>query len=787
MDYNLKVKINGVEILEYQEELAGEGFIYTAPSISSAELINGVSTGTMDIGSSVSDALTFTLLNPHKQSFDGDTVEFYVSPAESDELTTKERIENQVGSDASQDVISDDEFIFEIEETSEEGEDATAEDLADAAAVDFEINNAQDAFFEGVEEEVADEETDGGEEAQWRKVGTYYVYSQNDVNGGVMLTCYDGFIKMHGDFKPSQKTATAQVMFDDLRSQVLEKCGIVIEPFEFPANANITITWDFICNYRRALGYFAGIVGGFATFDPDGVANISFYTFSDNIIIDSDLIAFKETSTGEMLLDGIQCRCSVDGADGDLIEAGAGQSISFINPFMKEAMLGDIYSLYRGIRFEGATVAAWWDDSLIAGEFARIFTEKEYKAYIGISNSIKEASDSETVAELKADLNTLGKVILISSQIVNFTGDATTVIKSVCGSETMKENQPDSDLLASLKQANKKIDEAANNAKHFIQYDSITGKLYIGNKIENDWYGFRTQMASDSFNVLDQDGNVCSSFGAELIELGKESDNAVISFCNGTGQLTNKNDADGNYKRLGIFSQNEVGIDSENFTVNAFYEDKSDLNNVTENSVTIEAFTHLPWNEETDPFFTGATAFKILSDAWNVNKNEHMQASLELDGSDGLARISSSYADGHVTITLVGMQDLVDIDGKLNLSGDINAAGNISAANLTRKSVAISGLPSGAGYNCYYYPLLKICVLRLYYTGKAISATTATVLGTVASGYRPATQHALSVYPSQDTLKHRQAAISSDGGIKFYSEVAKDAADNTYITGFWLV
>lgn len=125
--------------------------------------------------------------------------------------------------------------------------------------------------------------------------------------------------------------------------------------------------------------------------------------------------------------------------------------------------------------------------------------------------------------------------------------------------------------------------------------------------------------------------------------------------------------------------------------------------------------------------------------------------------------------------------------GTMQAECNLNITGDVSAANLIRESVAINGLPSGAGYTCYYYPVLKICFVRLYYTGKAVSATTATILGTVASGYRPSTRHALAAYPSQDPLKHRQAAISSDGGIMFYSEVAKDAADDTYITGFWFV
>ena len=161
-----------------------------------------------------------------------------------------------------------------------------------------------------------------------------------------------------------------------------------------------------------------------------------------------------------------------------------------------------------------------------------------------------------------------------------------------------------------------------------------------------------------------------------------------------------------------------------------------------------------------------------------VGENETMDSWLETWYSH------SGFGIQRVEETAMG---LAATYGTLQAECNLNITGDVSAANLTRESVTISGLPSGATYTCYYYPVLKMCFLRLYYTGKAVSATTATVLGTVASGYRPSTQHALSVYPSQDTLKHRQAAISSDGGIKFYSEAAKDAADDTYITGFWFV
>lgn len=104
-----------------------------------------------------------------------------------------------------------------------------------------------------------------------------------------------------------------------------------------------------------------------------------------------------------------------------------------------------------------------------------------------------------------------------------------------------------------------------------------------------------------------------------------------------------------------------------------------------------------------------------------------------------------------------------------------------------RTAVTISGLASGSGYECYYYPDLSICLLRLYYTGKAISAKTVTTLGTVPSGYRPSAIHSFAVYKAQSPVNDMQAQINSSGQIRLYSEVAKVTTDDMYITGFWFV
>lgn len=73
---------------------------------------------------------------------------------------------------------------------------------------------------------------------------------------------------------------------------------------------------------------------------------------------------------------------------------------------------------------------------------------------------------------------------------------------------------------------------AAKTATNFLSYDSTNG-LLVGNKSSGAWSGYRTQMLSDSFNILDASGNQLASYGANMIYLGKNSQDTEINFCNG--------------------------------------------------------------------------------------------------------------------------------------------------------------------------------------------------------------------------------------------------------------
>lgn len=110
--------------------------------------------------------------------------------------------------------------------------------------------------------------------------------------------------------------------------------------------------------------------------------------------------------------------------------------------------------------------------------------------------------------------------------------------------------------------------EASKVATNYIYHDSTNG-LQIGDKSSGSWSGTRSQITSNAYNLLDQNGNqlasfgatatigktsgsnvyidndsvdirngtdVNASFGSNLIELGKNNnDSAIINLLNGTG------------------------------------------------------------------------------------------------------------------------------------------------------------------------------------------------------------------------------------------------------------
>lgn len=76
--------------------------------------------------------------------------------------------------------------------------------------------------------------------------------------------------------------------------------------------------------------------------------------------------------------------------------------------------------------------------------------------------------------------------------------------------------------------------EAAKTATNFMEFNSGTG-LQIGDKTNGSWKGFRSRITSTAFEILNEAGSAVASYGRKLIQLGKDSADAVIELCGGKG------------------------------------------------------------------------------------------------------------------------------------------------------------------------------------------------------------------------------------------------------------
>ncbi len=441
MKYRTKVIINGAELPDEQKD--------NASSITGVSVTGSCGNG-FQIGSTASSMLEFTVIKPYKESFDGDKVDFYVLPMESeDEESRADALEAEVGDREETEHIEDtdeesDVDTEETEDTDEEEEDVTEEEEAeseaetDALELDlYDLMNGEAAEEgEGAEEEAVPE-GDG-----WDILGTFYVFKQQNNNDGtVTLQCFDGFQLMNDPYIPAQKKGTFQQFYNDIRAQCQAK-GIIVDEEMFEAELNPALEWNQDCTLREAIGYLAGLQGGFATFGDDNTLGISYFGYNDEVLLTSELLSRTTTSAGETMVDGVVCTVNLKQ---DTIEAGeGGQSLYMYNPFMTQELLDNIFSQYRGIRYTGAVLQARWDPSLVPGEFVRIMTDSEYMNYVAMNNAMANSAGktAEDILNLKKEINAAGKSILVSTQKITFGGEATVEIRSHLMTETEKANAP---------------------------------------------------------------------------------------------------------------------------------------------------------------------------------------------------------------------------------------------------------------------------------------------------------------------------------------------------------
>ena len=91
------------------------------------------------------------------------------------------------------------------------------------------------------------------------------------------------------------------------------------------------------------------------------------------------------------------------------------------------------------------------------------------------------------------------------------------------------------------------IADSAKTATSFLTYDATNG-LQVGNKQSGSWSGYRAQIKNDAYNILNASGAQLASFGANTVDIGKNSQDTQIRFCNGKAVI--HYDSSNNYTQL---------------------------------------------------------------------------------------------------------------------------------------------------------------------------------------------------------------------------------------------
>ena len=119
-----------------------------------------------------------------------------------------------------------------------------------------------------------------------------------------------------------------------------------------------------------------------------------------------------------------------------------------------------------------------------------------------------------------------------------------------------------------------KITDASKTASNFITYDASNG-LQVGNKTSGVWQGFRSQITSAAFRILNSSGTVLASYGDKLVELGRNATDAVIKLCGGKGQIEYVTDEDDGTNYLQIFGDKLRLKSSSMSSLYSMYTDES--------------------------------------------------------------------------------------------------------------------------------------------------------------------------------------------------------------------
>lgn len=205
---------------------------------------------------------------------------------------------------------------------------------------------------------------------EWIPLGVFHGTSPETSNDfkNLHLTAYDGFCKMTEKYHAAvESETTLQALYDDLKAQLYENCGVTLKARTLPAYTISGFPYVDV-TYTQAIGYVAGCLGGFARFDRNGELEITW--FGESVATVSRKMQYmyglKRYTERPLMVTSLST-----GTKANPIVRGDGVSgvgIMFENPYMTHEMATDIFSSVQNTVYTPCQIKWRGDPAIQAGD-----------------------------------------------------------------------------------------------------------------------------------------------------------------------------------------------------------------------------------------------------------------------------------------------------------------------------------------------------------------------------------------------------------------------------------
>ena len=403
------------------------------------------------------------------------------------------------------------------------------------------IDPPMDISYSGLEftAEVGLQINDRPETYEWIPLGKFYgadAETNNDFKT-LTLTAYDGFIKMTDQYNARVSgSTTLQAVYNDLKTQLLENCGITLKARTLPS-FSIADFPQLDITYTQAIGYIAGCLGENARFNRSGELELSWYTDSGLIIDRSQqyMGGFKRTTDKVLTVTSI-----ATGTQDNPIVRGSGAngiSLNFENPYMTSAMADAIYTKVNNFTFTPCSLRWRGNPAVQAGDTLQVFDKdsaphnvlvmsQSLKVGGGCSANIECKGKSETTSEFSNKFEpTSQKVERLYKNLEKAILEATDKIAGNSGGyvvihDTNGDGKPDEILMMDVEEIPLATKVWRWNKEGLGYSYNVAGNAYNG--------PYRTAITADG--KINADFITTGTLSAERI--------AVETYDNATGLLT---------------------------------------------------------------------------------------------------------------------------------------------------------------------------------------------------------------------------------------------------------